>query len=79
MGHIGDDSVIGSFRSSVPEIITNGTPAAGKQATLSLVIANDVDHTQQFVELVEVRDSDGVTVFLAWQSGLATMLQERLQ
>ena len=60
---------IESLRSSAPEISTNGTPAAGKQATLSLVITNDGDHTQQFVELVEVRDSDGVTVFLAWQSG----------
>lgn len=60
---------IDSFRSSVPEIAANGTPAAGKQATLSLVITNDADRTQQFVELVEVRDSDGVTVFLAWQSG----------
>ena len=67
MGHIGDDSIIRSFRSSVPEIITNDTPVAGKQATMSLVIANDADPTQQFVELVEVQDSDGVTVFLAWQ------------
>jgi hypothetical protein len=60
---------IGSFRSSAPEIAANGAPAAGKQATLSSVITNDGDHSQQFVELVEVKDSSGVTVFLAWQSG----------
>jgi hypothetical protein len=60
---------IESFRSSVPEIAANGAPTAGKQATLSLVVTNDADHAQQFVELVEVRDSSGVTVFLAWQSG----------
>jgi hypothetical protein len=60
---------IGSLRSSVPEITANGVPAAGKQTMLSLVITNDADHMQQFVELVEVRDTDGVTIFLAWQSG----------
>lgn len=55
---------------STPEIITNGTPVAGKQAMLSTVITNNSDQLRSFVGLLEVRESDGVTVFLAWQSGI---------
>jgi hypothetical protein len=55
---------------SIPTLGTNGTPATGKQATLSMTLTNPNNQPQPFVELLEVRDSSGVTVFLAWQSGM---------
>lgn len=72
------ESPLGSLiRSSIPEIVTDGTPAAGKQAVLSLVITNDADQPRPFVELVEVRDSNGVTVFAAWQSGILDLNSQK--
>ena len=59
-----------SFGSSVPGIITNNTPAVGKQMELSFVATSDADYTQPFVGLIEVRDHNGATVFLAWQGGI---------
>jgi hypothetical protein len=53
--------------SSAPKVATNGTPAAGKQAMLSVVITNNSNNRQTFLQLVEVRDSSGTTAFLAWQ------------
>jgi hypothetical protein len=53
---------------SSPRVITNGAPAAGKQAMLSVEITNPNANPQPLVQLVEVRDTNGVTVFLAWQS-----------
>lgn len=41
----------------------------GQQVVLSTTIQNNNDAEQPFVALVEVRDSDGITVFLAWQTG----------
>jgi hypothetical protein len=43
--------------------------AVGQQAILSTAIANNNDASQPFVALVEVRDSQGMTVFLEWQTG----------
>jgi hypothetical protein len=43
--------------------------SAGQQVVLSTQIHNSNDGTQPFVAIVEVRDSNGVTVFLAWQTG----------
>lgn len=61
-----DSGLIGALRLSIPEITADGTPAAGKQAILSTVITNNNNQLQPFVGLVEVRDQDGVTVFLEW-------------
>ncbi|HEX7032255.1 MAG TPA: hypothetical protein VF172_04575, partial [Nitrososphaera sp.] len=41
----------------------------GSSVTLSTVVANNNNEPQPFVALIEVRDSDGVTVFLALQGG----------
>jgi hypothetical protein len=41
----------------------------GQQVVLSTTIQNNNDEPQPFVALIEVRDSDGITVFLAWQTG----------
>jgi hypothetical protein len=57
-----------SVELSKPKVIVNGTPAAGKQTVLSIAITNQNDNPQPLVQLVEVRDESGVTVFLAWQS-----------
>jgi hypothetical protein len=48
-----------------------GTPTltAGSQIGLSTTIENDRNIDQPFVTLIEVRDSSGITVYLAWQSG----------
>ena len=41
----------------------------GAQLGLSTTIENDGAAEQPFVALIEVRDSTGITVYLAWQSG----------
>ena len=41
----------------------------GQQVILSTTIANNLDKDQQFAAIIEVRDSSGITVFLAWQIG----------
>jgi hypothetical protein len=43
--------------------------SVGQQAVLSTNIVNNNDESRPFVALVEVRDSSGITVFLAWQTG----------
>jgi len=43
--------------------------AVGTQLGLSTTIENDRSAEQPFVALIEVRDSMGITVYLAWQSG----------
>ena len=43
--------------------------AAGQQAILSTTVKNNNDIVQPFVALIEVRDSSGITVYLAWQTG----------
>ena len=43
--------------------------AVGTQLGLSTTIENDGGADQPFVALIEVRDSMGITVYLAWQSG----------
>lgn len=41
----------------------------GHQVILSQTFANDGDAPQSFIAVFEVRDSNGVTVHLAWQRG----------
>ena len=47
----------------------SGPYVVGSSLTLSTTISNNNEQTQPFVVLVEVRDSNNVTVFLALQSG----------
>lgn len=47
----------------------SGPYKAGASLTLSTTISNNDDEPQSFVALLDVRDSSGVTVFLALQSG----------
>jgi hypothetical protein len=47
----------------------DGPLAVGTQLGLSTTIENDGSAEQPFVALIEVRDSTGITVYLAWQSG----------
>jgi len=44
--------------------------SVGQQVILSTTIANNLDKDQQFAAIIEVRDSSGITVFLAWQTGI---------
>lgn len=48
----------------------SGPYAVGDSVMLSTSISNNNDQPQPFVALIEVRDSSGVTVFLALQSGM---------
>ena len=41
----------------------------GQQVVLSTTVQNNLDEDLPFVALIEVRDSSGITVFLAWQTG----------
>ena len=47
----------------------SGPYIVGTSLTLSTTITNNNDQSQDFVLLIEVRDSDGVTLFLGLQSG----------
>lgn len=47
-----------------------GRITSGQQVVLSSVVKSHVTETQPFVVIVEVRDADGITVYLAWQSGI---------
>ncbi len=42
---------------------------AGQQVVLTTTVINKNDQAQPFVALIEVRDSNDVTVYLAWQTG----------
>lgn len=44
--------------------------SAGQQVVLTTVVVNNVDESVPFTALIEVRDSNGVTVYLAWQTGV---------
>jgi hypothetical protein len=48
----------------------SGPYRVGTSLTLSTTLANNNDQIQPFVVLIEVRESSGVTVFLALQSGI---------
>ena len=41
----------------------------GQQVVLSTTVQNNLDEDLPFTALIEVRDSSGITVFLAWQTG----------
>lgn len=43
--------------------------SADEQIIVSSTIMNNLDHDQPYTAIMEVRDSTGVTVFLAWQTG----------
>jgi hypothetical protein len=47
----------------------SGPFSAGTSLTLSTTITNNNSDQEAFVALIEVRDSNDVTVFLSWQSG----------
>ncbi len=42
---------------------------AGSQAIITTTVTNNNAQAQPFVALVEVRDADGITVYLQWQTG----------
>jgi hypothetical protein len=44
--------------------------SAGQQVVLTTNVVNNNAGSQPFVALIEVRDSSGITVYLAWQTGL---------
>lgn len=44
--------------------------SAGQQVVLATIIINNVDEPTPFTALIEVRDSNDVTVYLAWQTGV---------
>jgi hypothetical protein len=48
----------------------SGPYRVGTSLTLSTTLANNNDQVQPFVVLIEVRESSGVTIFLALQSGI---------
>jgi hypothetical protein len=45
------------------------SPVVGTQLVLATTVDNDRNAAQPFVSLVEIRDSDGITLYLAWQTG----------
>ena len=46
-----------------------GSITVGQQVVLTTQINNNLDDELPFVALIEVRDSSGITVYLAWQTG----------
>lgn len=68
------DSGTGTTTPTAPVLTTpTGQPVdqvqAGQQVVLTTTINNNLDEAVPFVAIVEVRDDNGVTVFLAWQTG----------
>lgn len=48
------------------EVIT-----VGKQVTISRSFSTIIESPKQFLALFEIRDSDGVSVYIAWHTGIA--------
>ena len=42
----------------------------GKQVTISKSFRTTIDSSRPFLALFDVRDSDGVSVYIAWQTGM---------
>ncbi|MEW6603898.1 MAG: hypothetical protein AB1351_04325 [Thermoproteota archaeon] len=42
----------------------------GKQVTISRSFTTIIEGPKQFLALFEIRDSDGVSVYIAWQTGI---------
>jgi hypothetical protein len=55
------------IKDSAGKAIANVT--IGRQVLLSTEIESDLDRAIEFVAIVEVRNHDGITVYLAWQTG----------
>jgi hypothetical protein len=49
--------------------VSAGPIIAGGQLGLATTVENNMNSEQSFVSLIEVRNSAGVTVYIAWQSG----------
>jgi hypothetical protein len=49
------------------EVIT-----VGKQVTISMSFTTIIENPRQFLAVFEVRNSDDVSVYIAWQSGIVT-------
>jgi hypothetical protein len=72
---IGAAGVLGSATPSAPSVRDAsggavGTITVGQQVVLTTTVTNNIDDELPFVALVEVRDSSGITIFLAWQTGV---------
>ena len=72
--HIGSSSTLGSAVPTTPEPQdiqgkTLNEVKAGQQVVLSTTVLNKIDEAQPYVAIVEVRDSNGITVFLGWTTG----------
>lgn len=74
LGAIDDGAAL---MSSTPQLKTTGAPAAGKQTTLAVNITNYNNQLVPFVEMIEVRNAEGITVLLAWQGGALGPLEQR--
>jgi hypothetical protein len=66
---------LGSATPSAPSVRdasggTVGTITEGQQVVLTTTVTNNADDELPFVALLEVRDSSGITVYLAWQTGV---------
>ncbi len=59
-----------------PPTITDGegnlldVPTVGKQVTISRSFTANIESSRQFLALFEIRNSDGVSVYIAWQTGI---------
>jgi hypothetical protein len=69
-GPVGDNSFTPT-PPSLKDVTGNdlSSVTAGQQVILSTTVVNNLDRSQPFAAIVEVRDSSGVTIFLAWQTG----------
>jgi hypothetical protein len=66
---------IGSAGASAPSVrdVSGGAVddvSVGQQVVLTTQVSNNIDDELPFVALVEVRDSSGITIYLAWQTGV---------
>lgn len=74
---IGTSDERATLVTSTPQLKTTGEPAAGKQTTLAVNVINYDNQLIPFIEIIEVRNAEGVTVLLAWQGGELEPLEQK--
>jgi hypothetical protein len=72
IGQVGSNTGATTPSAPVARDVSGGTISnivEGQQVVLTTTINNNLDDDLPFVALIEVRDSSGITVYLAWQTG----------
>lgn len=75
VGKVSSTGTVGNTTPSKPEVKDSAGDKldevnVGQQIVLTTTVVNNLDEDQPFLAIIEVRDSNAVTLFLGWQSGV---------